>query len=47
LTKNPELKEVSSIVDYVFRWLGMKCSDDYRAEQAARTGSANEPNDEE
>ena len=47
LPKNPELKEVNSIVDYVFRWLGMQFSDSHRAEQAARTESPSEPNDEE
>jgi ribonucleoside-diphosphate reductase alpha chain len=33
-TKNPELRHVNSIVDYVFRWLGMVCSDEYRFAQA-------------
>jgi ribonucleoside-diphosphate reductase alpha chain len=32
-TKNPELKHVHSIVDYLFRWLGMQCSVTYRAER--------------
>lgn len=33
-TKDPELRHVHSIVDYLFRWLGMQCSEAYRAEHA-------------
>lgn len=33
-TKNPELRHVHSIVDYLFRWLGKQCSEKYRAEKA-------------
>jgi ribonucleoside-diphosphate reductase alpha chain len=36
-TKNPELRRVNSIVDYLFRWLGSECSEEYRIEQAAKT----------
>jgi ribonucleoside-diphosphate reductase alpha chain len=35
-TKNPELRRVNSIVDYLFRWLGSECSEEYRAEQAVK-----------
>lgn len=31
-TKNPQLRHVQSLVDYVFRWLGMECSAAYRGE---------------
>ena len=33
-TSNPEIRRANSIVDYLFRWLGTQCSEDYRAEQA-------------
>ena len=33
-TKNPELRHVNSLVDYIFRWLGTTCSESYRNEQA-------------
>lgn len=32
-TKNPELRHVHSIVDYLFRWLGLQCSEAYRKER--------------
>jgi ribonucleoside-diphosphate reductase alpha chain len=32
-TKNPELRHVNSLVDYVFRWLGIVCSEEYRSER--------------
>jgi ribonucleoside-diphosphate reductase alpha chain len=32
-TKNPQLHHVNSLVDYVFRWLGMTCSEEYRSER--------------
>ena len=32
-TKNPELRHVNSLVDYIFRWLGTHCSEDYRQER--------------
>jgi len=32
ITKNPELRMVSSITDYVFRWLGLQFLPDYRKE---------------
>lgn len=32
-TKNPELRHVNSLVDYVFRWLGIQCSEEYRKER--------------
>lgn len=32
-TKNPQLRHVNSLVDYVFRWLGMVCSEEYRNER--------------
>src|SRR5262245_20396510 len=35
-TTNPDLRRVNSIVDYLFRWLGTQCSEEYRAEQAAK-----------
>jgi ribonucleoside-diphosphate reductase alpha chain len=38
-TNNPELRRANSIVDYLFRWLGSQCSDEYRAEQASKASS--------
>ena len=35
-TNNPELRRVNSIVDYLFRWLGHECSEEYRADQSAK-----------
>lgn len=32
-TKNSELRHVHSIVDYLFRWLGLQCSESYRKER--------------
>lgn len=32
-TKNQEIREASSIVDYIFRWLGFAFSETYRAEK--------------
>ncbi len=29
-TRNPQIGQASSVVDYVFRWLGMTFSDSYR-----------------
>ena len=31
-TKNSDLRHVSSLVDYIFRWLALQCSDEYRRE---------------
>ncbi len=31
-TNNPELRHVHSIVDYIFRWLGLNFSETYRGE---------------
>jgi len=31
-TKNPDLREAHSVVDYIFRWLGMTFSDEFRDE---------------
>jgi len=39
-THNPELREASSIVDYIFRWLGLRFSEEYRQEHAARKENA-------
>ena len=36
-TKNPELRHVHSLVDYIFRWLAMQCSEAYRTESAQRS----------
>jgi ribonucleoside-diphosphate reductase alpha chain len=35
-TKNPDLRRVNSVVDYLFRWLGRQCSEEYRVEQAGK-----------
>lgn len=32
-SKNPELRHVQSLVDYIFRWLGLQCSEEYRSER--------------
>ena len=42
-TKNPELRHVHSLVDYIFRWLAIQCSETYRNESAQRK---HEPDDE-
>ena len=42
-TKNPELRHVHSLVDYIFRWLAIQCSEAYRNESAQRK---HEPVDE-
>jgi hypothetical protein len=34
---------VNSIVDYLFRWLGLQCSEEFRVEQAVKSASADEP----
>ena len=36
-TKNPELRHVHSLVDYIFRWLAIQCSESYRNESAQRS----------
>lgn len=36
-TKNPDLRHVNSLVDYIFRWLGTQCSEAYRAERVQAT----------
>lgn len=35
-TQHPDLRQAKSLVDYVFRWLGLEFSDTYRQEQVAR-----------
>ncbi|HUE36964.1 MAG TPA: vitamin B12-dependent ribonucleotide reductase, partial [Candidatus Acidoferrum sp.] len=37
-TKNPEIRNASSIIDYVFRWLAFQFIADYRESVAAATG---------
>ena len=37
-TKNPEIRNASSIIDYVFRWLALQFIPDYRETVAAATG---------
>jgi ribonucleoside-diphosphate reductase alpha chain len=37
-TKNPEIRNASSIIDYVFRWLALQFIPDYRESVAAATG---------
>ena len=37
-TKNPELRHVQSLVDYIFRWLGIQCSKEYRIERSQHVG---------
>jgi ribonucleoside-diphosphate reductase alpha chain len=38
-TKNPEIRNASSIIDYVFRWLAFQFIPDYRESVAALTGA--------
>jgi ribonucleoside-diphosphate reductase alpha chain len=38
-TKNPEIRNASSIIDYVFRWLALQFIPGYRESVAAATGS--------
>ena len=33
-TKTPELRHVNSLVDYVFRWLRIVCSEEFRTERS-------------
>jgi ribonucleoside-diphosphate reductase alpha chain len=35
-TKHPEIHQASSLIDYVFRWLGWQFSEAYRSERAAK-----------
>lgn len=39
-TKNSEVGDASSLVDYIFRWLGIEFSDTYRAEHHHRGRAA-------
>ncbi len=41
-TKNPEIRNASSIIDYVFRWLALQFIPDYRESVAAAAGSQQE-----
>jgi len=43
-TRHPDMRRASSVIDYVFRWLGMEFSEAYREEkcQAMDTGEAHE-----
>lgn len=34
-TKNQDIREASSIVDYIFRWMGLEFSESYRAERSS------------
>ncbi|HTR40000.1 MAG TPA: vitamin B12-dependent ribonucleotide reductase [Pseudomonadales bacterium] len=38
-TKNPEIRNASSIIDYVFRWLALQFIPDYRESMAAAAGA--------
>ncbi|HET6427599.1 MAG TPA: vitamin B12-dependent ribonucleotide reductase [Phycisphaerae bacterium] len=42
MTSNPEIPFAKSIVDYVFRWLGMQFLEDYRKANAIRRPAATE-----
>lgn len=42
-TKNEEIRQAHSIVDYVFRWLGLQFSPAYREERQATTKSLESP----
>ncbi len=33
-TTNPQIPEASSLIDYIFRWLGLQFSEEYRQEHA-------------
>ena len=35
-TTNPELREVASLVDYIFTWLGLTFSEEFRKEHISR-----------
>jgi ribonucleoside-diphosphate reductase alpha chain len=35
-TNNPDIRHAHSITDYIFRWLGLQFSEEYRQEHAAR-----------
>jgi ribonucleoside-diphosphate reductase alpha chain len=39
-TRNPEIREATSVVDYVFRWLGIEFSSEFCNEQQLRGASA-------
>lgn len=41
-TKNSELRHVNSLVDYIFRWLALECSDEYRREHHAKNAHPGE-----
>lgn len=38
-TRDPTIRRASSVIDYIFRWLGMQFSETYRAEKLAACGS--------
>jgi ribonucleoside-diphosphate reductase alpha chain len=46
-TKNPELRHVHSLVDYIFRWLAIQCSEAYRNESAQRKHEPDDKSDSE
>jgi ribonucleoside-diphosphate reductase alpha chain len=37
-TKNKDISQAHSIVDYVFRWLGLQFSAEYRAQYQSKGG---------
>ena len=46
-TKNPELRHVNSLVDYIFRWLALECSEEYRREHNAKNAHPGEEENRE
>jgi ribonucleoside-diphosphate reductase alpha chain len=41
-TGNLDIRRASSVIDYIFRWLGMRFSDTYRQEKSLAYGSSND-----
>ena len=37
-TRDPAIRRASSVIDYIFRWLGMQFSETYRQEKLAVNG---------
>lgn len=38
-TRDPTIRRASSVIDYIFRWLGMQFSEDYRQEKLTACGT--------
>jgi ribonucleoside-diphosphate reductase alpha chain len=46
-TENPSIRHASSIIDYIFRWLGLQFSDAYKQEKLAADNSLSEVSEQQ